>query len=95
MNTPHIDYHTHRFGANKSKAQVQHEVFPGSAKDGKIAIQGFSSPRDGPAKVARLRESDLQNELGARHFKDSRGENKRNSYISSSSSYNNSSSPTS
>jgi len=94
MNTTHIDYHTHRSGANKSKAQAQHEVFPGSAKIGLIALQGYTTPRDRPAKVLRLRESDLQKRSGARHYNCSRGENSK-AYISSPSSngYNNSSSP--
>ena len=40
MNTTHhIDYHIHRFGANKSKVQAKHKVFTGSAKDGIFAIQ--------------------------------------------------------
>ena len=85
MNTPHIDYHTHRSGANKSKVQTQHEVLPGSANAG-IALQGYATPRDiRPAKVLRPRGSDLQSRLGTRHYKDSRGENS-NSYIPSSSS---------
>ena len=46
MNTTHIDYHTHRFGANKSKAQVKHQVFPGSAKDGIFAQQGLTRSAD-------------------------------------------------
>jgi len=92
-NTTHIDYHTHRFGANKSKAQVQHEVLPGSAKDGKIAQQGLTLTRAGPAKVQRLHASDLQKNSGARHYNDSRGENSKTYISSPSSSYNNSCSP--
>ena len=41
-------HHTHT--ANKSKAQAQHEVFPGSAKDGIIALQGHAAPRGRPAR---------------------------------------------
>ena len=71
MNTPHIDYHTHRSGANKSKVQAQHEVLPGSANAG-IALQGYATPRDiRPAKVLRPRGSDLQSRLGTRHYKGS------------------------
>ena len=95
MNTSHIDYHIHRFGANKSKAQGQHEVFPGSAKDGKIAQQGLMIKGAGPAKVQRPHEFDLQKISGARHYKNSRGENSK-TYISSPSSsahYNSCNSP--
>ena len=92
MNTSHIDYHTHRFGANKSKAQAEHEVFPGSAKDGIFAQQGLTR-RAGPAKVSRPTVSPAKNS-GARHYNGSRVENCK-TYISSlsSSGYNNSSSP--
>ena len=81
MNTTHIDYHTHRFGANKSKAQVKHKVFPGSAKDGN-AKQGLSTLEVEPAKS-----------MGARHYNSNRGENVKHYISSSSSSYNNSRPP--
>ena len=79
MNTPHIDYH--RFGANKSKAQAQHEVFPGSAKDG-IAQQGMSQRPFSPAKDRQGPTVKPAKSLGARHYKSNRGE-KSKTYISS------------
>ncbi len=82
-NTSRIDYHIHRFGANLSKAQEQHEVLPGSAKDGKFAQQGLTMTRVGPAKVQRSPLSDLQKNSGARHYNDSRGESSNKTYISS------------
>ena len=79
MNTSHIDYHTHRFGANKSKAQAQHTVLPGSAKDG-IAQQGMTR-RPSPAKDTQRSTVKPARSMGARHFNSNRGESK--TYISS------------
>ena len=90
-NIPHIDYHIHRSGANKSKVQDQHEVLPGSAKSGKFAQQGLTIAKAGPAKVQRAQELDLQKYSGARHSNGSRGENSKTCISSpSSNSYNNS-----
>ena len=96
MNTHHIDYHTHRFGANKSKVQAKHEVFTGSAKDGIFAKQGLLTRRAGPAKDSRPTVSPANQTAknsGARHYNLSRGENSKTYISSPSSSYNNSSSP--
>ena len=70
MNTPHIDYHTHRFGANKSKAQAKHEVFTGSAKDGIFATQELTRIA-GPAKDRKPTVSPAKQTAknsGARHY---------------------------
>jgi len=96
MNTPHIDYHIHRFGANKSKAQDEHEVFPGSAKDGIFATTQGLMRRAGPAKDSRPSVSPANQTAknsGARHSNKSRGENSKTYISSPSSSYNNSSCP--
>ena len=91
MNTTHIDYHTHRFGANKSKAQAKHKVFPGSAKDG-IVQQGMTRRPSSPAKDRRRPTVKPAKSMGARHFNSNRGENCK-TYISSSSYEYNSSPP--
>lgn len=83
MNTTHIDYHTHRFGANKSKAQAQHTVLPGSAKDG-IAQQGMTRRPPSPAKDRKGPTVKPARSMGARHYKNNRGESI--TYISSPSS---------
>ena len=93
MNTSHIDYHTHRPGANKSKAQAQHSVLPESAKDG-IAQQGMTRRASSPAKDRQGPTVKPAKSSGARHYISSRGESMTYiSSISSSGSEYNSSSP--
>ena len=96
MNTTHhIDYHIHRFGANKSKVQAKHKVFTGSAKDGIFATQELTRIA-GPAKDRKPTVSPAKQTCknsGARHFNQSRGENSKQYISSPSGSYNNSSRP--